>query len=682
MWLWTLLPSAPNGDVTEGRGAEDTDDNSDEKPAKAGKLSGFALEHDAACKIARGLGVHLEDLSALVEVKGETVRLPPVAERTNPLFGKEGTEAPVGKKTAQMTLPGLLGELEHEELGWTLRNAAKPGVTTLDRPHQAMILSAADRGEALRRFLVGDGVGKNQKFWRLARALCALYPPGTDERRWAEGVLARKKGLGRQRMSIEQTIQILRSLVALPRETEWLEFKHNDAEPEEIGEYLSALSNSAALHEKKAAYLVWGVESATRSVVGTNFRPRARKIGNEDLEPWLARHLHPAVHFTIHEFSSDSKPVVLLSIEPCTHTPVRWKDFEYIRVGSYKKKLRDYPEKERALWARISRTTFEKEMATRGLSAEEALAKLDYPSYFEMLEHPVPSTRSAILARLETECMIRRAGDDRWDVTNFGAILFARKLSDFETLARKAIRVIVYKGRTETVKEQIGARGYSVGFEGLISYITDQLPGNEEIGKALRRNVRLYPEIAIRELTANAIIHQDFSLRGVSPMVEIFSDRIEITNPGRPLIDTLRFIDEPPRSRNEALAAFMRRVKICEERGSGIDKVVSQAELYQLPAPEFRVTEHHTIAILYAPRELRGMDRQDRIRACYQHAALQYVTGRVMTNASLRKRLGIEEKNYAIASRVIADTITEGLVKPKDPASTSKKHASYVPFWA
>ncbi|MEO8661649.1 MAG: ATP-binding protein, partial [Bryobacteraceae bacterium] len=269
-------------------------------------------------------------------------------------------------------------------------------------------------------------------------------------------------------------------------------------------------------------------------------------------------------------------------------------------------------------------------------------------------------------------------------VTKIGALLLARKLADFETVARKAIRVIVYKGknRIETIKEQIGARGYAVGFEGLIGYINDQLPSNEEIGKALRREARVYPELAVRELVANALIHQDLTMRGVSPTVEVFIDRIEITNPGEPLIDTLRFIDEPPRSRNEALAAFMRRVNICEERGSGIDKVISQAELYQMPAPEFRVTGHATIAILYAPRLLRGMDRSDRIRACYQHAALQYVSGQVMTNASLRKRLGIDEKNYAMASRVIADAITEGLIKPKDAASTSKKHASYVPFWA
>ena len=144
------------------------------------------------------LGAHLELLTNLVEVRGDTARLLPVAERTKALFGKEGTESPAAKrkKSAQLSLPGLLEELEQEDSGWTLQNAAKPGSTTLDRLHQAMILFAAGRGEGLRRFLVDDGVGKDQRFWSLAQSLCALYPSGTDERRWSEGVLARKKGLG------------------------------------------------------------------------------------------------------------------------------------------------------------------------------------------------------------------------------------------------------------------------------------------------------------------------------------------------------------------------------------------------------------------------------------------------------------------------------------------------------
>ncbi len=199
MWLWTLSPGPSNGGSTgAGDIEENIDEDTDEKPVKTGKATGFTLEYDAARKIAQGLGAHLELMANLVEVKGETARLLPVAERTKALFGKEGTESPSAKrkKSAQLSLPGLLEELEQEDSGWTLQNAAKPGNTRLDRLHQAMILFAAGRGEALRRFLVDDGVGKDQKFWSLAQSLCALYPSGTDERRWSEGVLARKKGLG------------------------------------------------------------------------------------------------------------------------------------------------------------------------------------------------------------------------------------------------------------------------------------------------------------------------------------------------------------------------------------------------------------------------------------------------------------------------------------------------------
>lgn len=135
---------------------------------------------------------------------------------------------------------------------------------------------------------------------------------------------------------------------------------------------------------------------------------------------------------------------------------------------------------------------------------------------------------------------------------------------------------------------------------------------------------------------------------------------MEITNPGVPLIDTLRFIDEPPRSRNEQLAALMRRMAICEERGSGIDKVIFNIEVFQLPAPDFRASTDSTIAVLYGPRKFSQMKREERIRACYQHACLKYVSGEEMTNASLRKRLGIKDSNYPAASRIIKDAIGEG----------------------
>jgi predicted HTH transcriptional regulator len=126
-------------------------------------------------------------------------------------------------------------------------------------------------------------------------------------------------------------------------------------------------------------------------------------------------------------------------------------------------------------------------------------------------------------------------------------------------------------------------------------------------------------------LVANAIIHQDFSITGSGPMVEIFDDRMEITNPGIPLVDPSRLLDSPPRSRNESLASLMRRIGVCEERGSGVDKVVFQTELYQLPAPAFEITGNSTRATLFAPRPLTKMDSTDRIRAVYLHACLRYV---------------------------------------------------------
>ena len=482
----------------------------------------------------------------------------------------------------------------------------------------------------------------------------------------------------------EQLPSLLRELAGLPAETEWLEFKVNDWKPDDIGEYLSAIANSAALHAKSKGYIVWGVENGTHTLVGTEFRPRNEKIGAEELENWLVTLLAPRIDFRIYEFEEAGKRFVILKVPRAVHTPVQFKGVEYVRSGSYKKKLKDFPEKERSLWTEFARNPFEKRMVAENVSSDDVLGMLDYPSYFDLMKQPLPDNRPGILAKLASDGLVGQRSGDRYDVSNLGAVLFAKHLSVFDQLARKALRVILYKGdsRVETVREQLGGKGYAVGFEGSIGYINALLPQNEAMGQALRKVVRMYPELAIRELVANALIHQDFNMTGTGPMVEIFANRIEITNPGVPLIDTLRFIDEPPRSRNEALASLMRRMSICEERGSGIDKVVSQAELFQLPAPDFRVTPSHTVAVMFAARALADMDRADRVRACYQHASLQYVSGKRLTNTSLRARLGIKDSNYPQASRIIKDTLEAKLIKQHTGGSESTKDASYVPFWA
>jgi predicted HTH transcriptional regulator len=478
-------------------------------------------------------------------------------------------------------------------------------------------------------------------------------------------------------------ISIVRELRKLPGETEWVEFKRDNDDPEEIGEYISALANSAALLGKVNGYMVWGIDDASHEIVGTRFAPEAARVGEEELENWLLRLLAPKINFRFFTLQIDGRVVVLLEIGAAFRHPVRFRGTEYIRVGSYRKKLKDFPEKERELWRVFDRVPFEREVSLENASVEDVLRLLDYPSYFDLLNLPLPEGRDGILAALEADEMIVPGKGGGWDITHLSAVLFARRLADFHTLRRKAVRVVLYRGknRVETVREQEGARGYAVGFEGLISFITNMLPSNEVIGQALRREVPMFPELAVRELVANAIIHQDFHATGTGVMIEIFSDRMEITNPGLPLVETERFLDSPPKSRNEALASFMRRIGICEERGSGVDKVVFQTELYQLPAPIFETTPEHTRTVLFAHREFREMDKEDRIRACYLHACLRYVQRDFMTNATLRERFGIEARNSATVSRIIKETIQSGLIRCHDD-SVGSKARRYLPWWA
>lgn len=476
---------------------------------------------------------------------------------------------------------------------------------------------------------------------------------------------------------------LVRELCKLPAETPWLEFKHNNTDPDTIGEYLSALSNAAALDGKAHAYLIWGIENESHAVLGTTFTPAKTRKGSEELESWLLRMLSPRLHFRFVTVQMEDKSVVLLEIPVASGKPTVFSGKEWVRVGSNKKPLKDYPELERELWRRFDKTPFETQLAAENLSGSEVLALLDYPAYFDLLKLPLPEDKAALLARLAEDRLLLRNAADLWGVTNLGAILFAKDLHRFRGLTRKAVRVVVYegKGRIKTLREQEGSKGYASGFAGLMDYINALLPRNEVIGQALRREVPMYPSLAVRELVANALIHQDFAVTGAGPMVEVFADRMEITNPGLPLMSTQRFLDSPPRSRNELLASLMRRIGICEERGSGVDKVVFETEFYQLPAPSFETPEDSTRAVLFAHTAYKDMDTHDRVRACYLHACLRYVQRDPMTNASLRERFGIAAENSAMVSRVMKEAVAQGLIKPFDPEQ-GRRHAKYVPFWA
>jgi ATP-dependent DNA helicase RecG len=315
-------------------------------------------------------------------------------------------------------------------------------------------------------------------------------------------------------------------------------------------------------------------------------------------------------------------------------------------------------------------------------SGDDAIRLLSTECYFDLLGLPYPSLRSEVLERFEREKLIRRSGSN-WTITNMAAILFAKSLDDFPELKLRGPRVIAYEGtnKLRTRIDKPATKGYALGFEGLLEYIDGLIPQNEVVGKALRRSVKMFPAIAIRELVANALIHQDFREVGNTVMIEIYSDRIEIRNPGKPFISLDRFIDEA-QSRNERLADLMRRLHICERQGSGIDKVIQAAEILQLPAPDFRVGERSTTAVLFAHKPFERMAGDDRIRACWQHCVLRYVMGEQMTNQSLRDRFKLPSSKKALVSQIIAATVKAGKIKTADPAQASKRYAKYIPIWA
>lgn len=485
-------------------------------------------------------------------------------------------------------------------------------------------------------------------------------------------------------LSSNMIIDIIENLRKSPEELPCVEFKTNNCDPQKIGEYISALSNTAALYSQETAYLIWGINDLTHDISGTKFDPTKSKVGNEGLELWLSRLLDPQVQFYFHKTKINNNDVVLLEINRAHSKPTQFKGIEYIRLESYKQKLKDYPDTERALWAIFSNKPFETLIALENVSADMALRLLDYSAYFEMLSLDLPSEKVGIIDALLKEGFLSNCDTGNYNITNMGAILFAKKLSDFPSLERKAIRVIKYEGNdriSSASKEQVGVKGYACGFEGLIEYINNLLPNNEILEAALRKVVPMYPLIAIRELVANALIHQNFFMNGTSPLVEIFTNRLEITNPGIPLIDKSRFVDHPPISRNEKLASFMRRIGVCEERGSGYDKVVFQTEFYQLPAPDIEIYNDHTKVTLFSHIEYSKMTKNDRYRACYLHACLKRVNRDYMTNSSLRERFNIDSKNSSMISRLLNETCDMGLIKISED-STSDKNRKYLPFWA
>lgn len=482
---------------------------------------------------------------------------------------------------------------------------------------------------------------------------------------------------------MENLDKLVRQLCTYPDEMPWLEFKHNNYEPEMIGEDISALANGATLDEKGCAYFIWGVSDGTHEIVGTDYNLQNLKKGNEELENWLRRMLSKNADFEYHTVEMGNVTVGVMIIQCAISQPVTFQKVEYVRVGSYTKRLLEYPALQSKLWGRLHNRNFEEQPAAQDLDLPTALRMLDYTVYFDFIDIPQPTSADNIAHYLLEEKILTQQDNGLYGITNMGAILFAKRLADFPKLSRKAIRVVQFDGnnRLNMLKEDIGGKGYAVGFEGLIKYIEALIPTQEIITGALREKQSAYPMLAIREAVANALIHQDFSVSGTGPTVELFNNRLEITNSGVPLVDIRRIVDNPPKSRNERLASLMRRLRMCEELGTGWDKIVISCEVQQLPTPRIELYEESTRVTIFSEIPFARMPLENKLWACYMHACILHVQGEQLTNTSLRNRFGVPQSSAGSISRLIKEAVEENFIKPLDP-TTSNKYMKYIPFWA
>ncbi len=457
---------------------------------------------------------------------------------------------------------------------------------------------------------------------------------------------------------------------AEPSERQALEFKEasNQYPREKLYEYCCAIGNEGGGH------LILGVsDSPPRRVVGTNAFSNIIAITEQ---------IFNAVGFRVdvEVVAHPGGRVLVFSI------PSRLRGTAYQHEGKYLMRsgasiVAMSQDRLRAIFSEGA-PHWGEEASLRGLSADEVVRLLDTQAFFDLLKQPYPTDQNAVLDRLMSEQLVD-FHSGAYAIRRFGALLIAKHLSDFPDVASKAARVIVYNGvdKLDPRLDDRRVSGYASDFQALVNFVMSQVPQNEVFGGALRREAKVVPVAAMRELIANALIHQDLTLTGMYPTIEIYSDRVEISNPGEPIVSVERFIDGY-QSRNERLTDLMRRMSVCEERGSGIDRVTTIAEITQLPAPYFDARLHRTYVIIYGPRSFDDMNRDDRIRACYQHCVLKWVVSQRMSNQSLRERFGLPDAKQATVSQIIAATQDEGLIK-RDPASgDSPRYARYLPHWA
>lgn len=474
----------------------------------------------------------------------------------------------------------------------------------------------------------------------------------------------------------EKAIKLLTdSLHPVPAELNELDWKSGLSDKSDrLAQHISAFANL-----KGGGFLVYGVnnDGSCFDMQKDEIDAIIQKLGNI-AQNNLANSIQ--IEHAIMFFEGKSLLFVHIPEQPDKPVHLRGKDVYSSYRRSAGQTVKMSRNQVKTIIAESQGITFEQQTAKKNLTSEDVLNLLNYKAFYERIDKNVPSSTDSILNKMSDYGFCETNGE-LWNITNLGAILYANSLGDFEDLRNREIVIHKYVGTNNRQQEyeQHISKGYAVVFEDVVEMVM-QNTGKEKI-EVRRELVPTYPRVAIREIAANMLVHQDFGIAGIPITIEIFSNRITFTNPGAPLNNINRLIDLPPNSRNEKLAQTMFMLHICEKRGSGIDRAVAAIEEMILPAVKFTKGDEHTKVYLYPQKSLKDMTKQEKIEACYQHACLMFEDDKPINNQSVRVRFELNDHQSSVASRIIADTLEAGLLKLANADITSRKYATYIPYY-
>ena len=450
-----------------------------------------------------------------------------------------------------------------------------------------------------------------------------------------------------------------------------LEFKAADKghfSVDKLGMHCCAIANAGG------GCILLGITDKEREVVGTNSYPEPKEV-----EAAVADNLTPAIRVEIRAVEFRQKRVVVVRVPPRTSGRlIRHKRTPYTRIGEQTREMQDN-EINRILTEPKTHWLYEVCLPDQG--AEEVMALLDVKSFYRMIDKPMPSDLSLVMQNLADECiLVPKKAKRRFSISRMGVLLLAHSIKKCSPeMAEKRVRIIRFEGvsKSEIAFSYDYDKGYASGFEDMLDMAVEQIAYQAEDMQGSAAEIA--PQLAIRELLANAIIHQDFE-RNAQVILRIFSDEVELINPGASLVNS-DFMMQHSESRNIGLLGLMRKFGLAEHATSGVEKVVAAIEESKSSPPEFKFQDGFTDVKLYRNADYKTMSSSTRKTAGHQHCLLRHARKSVMTNASLRERFGLNEDARKEIAQLLKELVEDQKIKPAPGRPGAKKSAGYIPYW-